>query len=158
MYLDYYQLREYPFTLASDPRFLYFSDGHKEAMAGLGTREKRARDHLEAAIKQMGRFATPTVLLASLREHFPASKIRAKMAPKGPSQTQVQAVLDVLDSDGVTATQILNELRKSGDPEVARLDSDQLARITRSLRQDGKLAMVGEGRGKRYRLESGDIR
>ncbi|HVB39602.1 MAG TPA: AAA family ATPase [Terriglobales bacterium] len=35
MYLDYYQLREYPFTLASDPRFLYFSDGHKEAMAGL---------------------------------------------------------------------------------------------------------------------------
>src|SRR6185437_9973597 len=35
MYLDYYQLREYPFTLASDPRFLYFSEGHKEAMAGL---------------------------------------------------------------------------------------------------------------------------
>ncbi|MGH9394120.1 MAG: ExeA family protein [Terriglobales bacterium] len=35
MYLDFYQLREYPFSLACDTRFLYFSSGHKEAMAGL---------------------------------------------------------------------------------------------------------------------------
>ncbi|HVA62666.1 MAG TPA: AAA family ATPase [Terriglobales bacterium] len=35
MYLDFYQLREYPFSLACDPRFLYFSAGHKEAMAGM---------------------------------------------------------------------------------------------------------------------------
>ncbi|HWG37342.1 MAG TPA: AAA family ATPase [Terriglobales bacterium] len=43
MYLDFYQLREYPFSLACDPRFLYFSGGHKEAMAGLlyGLRERK---------------------------------------------------------------------------------------------------------------------
>jgi len=43
MYLDFYQLREYPFSLACDPRFLYFSSGHKEAMAGLlyGLRERK---------------------------------------------------------------------------------------------------------------------
>lgn len=35
MYLDFYHLRDYPFSLASDPRFLYFSSGHQEAMAGL---------------------------------------------------------------------------------------------------------------------------
>lgn len=35
MYLDFYQLREYPFSLACDPRFLYFSPAHKEAMAGM---------------------------------------------------------------------------------------------------------------------------
>ncbi|MGH9479221.1 MAG: AAA family ATPase, partial [Terriglobales bacterium] len=35
MYLDFYHLLEYPFSLAADPRFLYFSPGHKEAMAGM---------------------------------------------------------------------------------------------------------------------------
>ncbi|MGH9480921.1 MAG: ExeA family protein [Terriglobales bacterium] len=35
MYLEFYQLREYPFSLACDPRYLYFSAGHKEAMAGM---------------------------------------------------------------------------------------------------------------------------
>ena len=33
MYIDFYGLKELPFKLTPDPRFLYFSTGHREALA-----------------------------------------------------------------------------------------------------------------------------
>jgi len=33
MYLDYYGLKEKPFTLSPDPKYLYYSESHKEALA-----------------------------------------------------------------------------------------------------------------------------
>lgn len=41
MYIEYYKLREYPFSITPDPRFLYFAPHHKEAY-----------DHLMYGIKQ----------------------------------------------------------------------------------------------------------
>lgn len=41
MYLEYYNLKEYPFSITPDPRFLYFAPHHKEAY-----------DHLMYGIKQ----------------------------------------------------------------------------------------------------------
>jgi type II secretory pathway predicted ATPase ExeA len=35
MFLEFYQLREQPFGVTPDPRFLYFSPGHREALASL---------------------------------------------------------------------------------------------------------------------------
>jgi type II secretory pathway predicted ATPase ExeA len=35
MFLEYYHLREQPFGVTPDPRFLYFSPGHREALASL---------------------------------------------------------------------------------------------------------------------------
>lgn len=35
MFLDFYNLREQPFGVTPDPRFLYFSPGHREALASL---------------------------------------------------------------------------------------------------------------------------
>lgn len=35
MFLDFYKLREQPFGVTPDPRFLYFSPGHREALASL---------------------------------------------------------------------------------------------------------------------------
>src|SRR5919202_209944 len=35
MYLDFYGLKELPFALTPDPRFLYFTPSHTEAMANL---------------------------------------------------------------------------------------------------------------------------
>src|ERR1044072_7148106 len=35
MYLDFYGLKELPFALTPDPRFLYFAPSHREAMANL---------------------------------------------------------------------------------------------------------------------------
>ncbi len=43
MYLDFFGLKENPFNLASDPRFLYYSDSHCDAMSHLlyGVRERK---------------------------------------------------------------------------------------------------------------------
>jgi general secretion pathway protein A len=43
VYLDYYQLREPPFNITPDPRFLYFSTKHREAFNHLlfGIRERK---------------------------------------------------------------------------------------------------------------------
>jgi len=35
MFLDFYRLQEQPFGVTPDPRFLYFSSGHREALASL---------------------------------------------------------------------------------------------------------------------------
>lgn len=35
MYLDFFQLKEFPFNVTPDPRFLYFSDRHREAYDSL---------------------------------------------------------------------------------------------------------------------------
>ncbi len=43
MYLDFFGLKENPFNLVSDPRFLYYSESHCDAMAHLlyGVRERK---------------------------------------------------------------------------------------------------------------------
>ncbi len=33
MYLDHYHLKEKPFQISADPRFLWLGDKHKEALA-----------------------------------------------------------------------------------------------------------------------------
>ncbi|HEY7837970.1 MAG TPA: AAA family ATPase [Terriglobales bacterium] len=68
MYLDYYQLREYPFTLASDPRFLYFGEGHKEAMAGL-LYSLRERKGVSLLLGEPG--TGKTTVLAAVLEMLP---------------------------------------------------------------------------------------
>ena len=35
MFLDFYKLREQPFGVTPNPRYLYFSPGHREALASL---------------------------------------------------------------------------------------------------------------------------
>ena len=35
MYVDYFGLRENPFSIAPDPAYLYMSDSHREALAHL---------------------------------------------------------------------------------------------------------------------------
>src|SRR6185369_9733097 len=43
MYLDFYRLRENPFNLVTEPRTLYYSESHCEALAHLlyGVRERK---------------------------------------------------------------------------------------------------------------------
>lgn len=43
MYTDFYKLKEFPFNLTPDPKFLYFSAGHQEALAQMtyGIKMKR---------------------------------------------------------------------------------------------------------------------
>jgi len=72
MYLDFYQLREYPFTLASDPRFLYFAPAHKEAMAGL-LYSLRERKGVSLLLGEPG--TGKTTLLAAVQEMLPGGVI-----------------------------------------------------------------------------------
>jgi general secretion pathway protein A len=72
MYLDFYQLREYPFSLASDPRFLYFAPAHKEAMAGL-LYSLRERKGVALLLGEPG--TGKTTLLAAVQEMLPGGVI-----------------------------------------------------------------------------------
>ena len=52
MYLDYYGLREAPFSLTPDPRFLFLSDRHREALEHLlyGIRERKGFTQLTGEV------------------------------------------------------------------------------------------------------------
>ena len=42
MYAEFYGLKELPFALTPDPRFIYFTPSHTEVMANLHLRESKA--------------------------------------------------------------------------------------------------------------------
>jgi len=46
MFLDYYKLAEEPFGVTPDPRFLYLSQQHREAMASLAYGTEAGRGFL----------------------------------------------------------------------------------------------------------------
>jgi general secretion pathway protein A len=70
MYLDYYGLKEEPFGVTPDPRFLHLSSGHREALASIyyGIEARRGFMAL-IAVPGMGK----TTLLFHLLERFRSS-------------------------------------------------------------------------------------
>lgn len=72
MYLDFYQLREYPFSLACDPRYLYFSQGHREAISGL-LYCLRERKGVALLVGEPG--TGKTTLLAAVMEMLPGGVV-----------------------------------------------------------------------------------
>src|SRR2546421_7662815 len=70
MFLDFYQLREHPFGVTPDPRYLYFSGTHREALASLSYGIKTGRGFLALIAKPgMGK----TTLLFHLLERLRSS-------------------------------------------------------------------------------------
>src|SRR5437868_1196666 len=70
MFLDYYRLREQPFGVTPDPRFLYFSPAHREALASLLYGIEAGRGFL-ALIAQPG--MGKTTLLFQFLQHLRGS-------------------------------------------------------------------------------------
>ena len=67
MYLEHFGLRESPFSLTPDPRYLFMSDGHKEALAAMvyGIQERRG------FVLVVGEVGTgKTTLIRHLLGHF----------------------------------------------------------------------------------------
>ncbi len=67
MYLEHFGLRESPFSLTPDPRYLFMSDGHKEALAAMvyGVQERRG------FVLVVGEVGTgKTTLIRHLLAHF----------------------------------------------------------------------------------------
>src|SRR3979411_829053 len=70
MFLNFYKLREQPFGVTPDPRFLYFSPSHREALASLQYGIDCGRGFLGLIAKPgMGK----TTLLFRLLEHLRSS-------------------------------------------------------------------------------------
>ena len=69
MLLDYYGLNEQPFGVTPDPRYLFFSDGHREALAAIyyAIEERRGFSALVAK-PGMGKTTLLFRLLESLQE------------------------------------------------------------------------------------------
>jgi general secretion pathway protein A len=69
MFMDFYRLNEQPFGVTPDPRFLYFSAGHREALAALyyAIEERRGFSALVAP-PGMGKTSLLFRLLESLQE------------------------------------------------------------------------------------------
>jgi type II secretory pathway predicted ATPase ExeA/phage tail protein X len=69
MFLEFYGLTEQPFGVTPDPRFLFFSDGHREALAAMyyAIEERRGFSALVAA-PGMGKTSLLFRLLESLQE------------------------------------------------------------------------------------------
>lgn len=110
MYLDFYNLREYPFNITPDPRFLYYTTHHREAF-----------DHVLYGITQRKGFIQLTGEVGSGKT------------------TLCRAVLDSLDENVVTAlilnpcvnlTQFLRAvLYDFGQPEPGRDRLDCMAAL-----------------------------
>ena len=93
MYLDFYGLRERPFSETPDPRFLFLTPGHREALAaGLFpawyANRLPANEHTEAAKrKYRSRFAA---MAAYWRRY---SSLSARTATGGVARQQPHSIL-----------------------------------------------------------------
>ena len=71
MFLDFYRLREQPFGVTPDPRYLYFSPGHREALTSLLGGIETGRGFLSLVAEPgMGKTTLLFQLLQRWRGHF----------------------------------------------------------------------------------------
>ncbi len=112
MYLEYYNLREEPFNITPDPRFLFFSGKHQEAFNHLlyGIRERKGFIELTGEVG-----AGKTTICRKLLEALgPRYKTALILNPCLNSDQLVQAIvtelgLDVWGLDRVYCLQALNQ-------------------------------------------------
>ncbi len=71
MYLEYYNLTEPPFTITPNPRFLFYSDKHREAFNHLlyGIRERKGFVQLTGEVGA-GKTTLCRALLEQLGDNF----------------------------------------------------------------------------------------
>ena len=76
MYLEYYGLNEAPFALTPNPRFLFYSDKHREAFNHLlfGIRERRGFVQLTGEVGT-GKTTLCRALLEQLGDNFSTAVI-----------------------------------------------------------------------------------
>jgi general secretion pathway protein A len=132
MYLSFYGLREKPFNTTPDPRFLYPTPGHQEALAQLlyGVEEKKGFIVLTA---EVGTGKT-TLLQALLRRLSPDTKVAFVFNSTLPFEGILEYVLEDFGIPTAGASQaqrlfalnhFLIERRRSGHNTVLILDEAQ---------------------------------
>ena len=96
MYLDYYGLKEMPFNITPDPRFLFFSDRHREAFDHLSYGIKNRKGFIELT-GEVG--SGKTTLCRALLSSLP-SNVRSALV-LNPSLTETQLLRAILNDFGL---------------------------------------------------------
>jgi hypothetical protein len=127
-----------------------------DQISTLGSRYDLAKKHLDEMMKRLGGFATRKVLLAALQERFPPARVlKTGEQPRNtadtwePSEDQLNAILEHLDSEGMTMYQLKKQLANT---PAAELDSKQISLVLKRLIRKGLVKRTGERRSTEYSL------
>ncbi|MCK5849743.1 MAG: AAA family ATPase [Kiritimatiellae bacterium] len=99
MYLEFYKLKEFPFNITPDPRFLYFAPHHKEAYDHLlyGIRQRKGFIELTGEVGS-GKTTLCRAVLAALDNSVETALIL------NPSLTETQLLRAMLNDFGLDAS------------------------------------------------------
>jgi type II secretory pathway predicted ATPase ExeA len=166
MYLDFYKLKEMPFRLAPDPRFIYWSSGHAAALACM----RSAQIHRNGCAVITGERGTgKTMLLEYLLQREPiGSAVRIDLPPRsladlqqivlghGESDVRPAARVIICDNAHLFAEQMLEEIltkalvpaAQAPDTRIVLMGEPALAQVLNSP----PLASLGDLRGEHVAL------
>ena len=112
MYVDYYGFREAPFNITPDPRFLFFSEQHREAFNHIlyGVRERKGFIQITGEVGA-GKTTVCRAILAELGDRYRTALI---LNPRLTSAQMVRAILSELGispgrGDRAAGLQMLNQ-------------------------------------------------
>lgn len=144
MYLEYYGLKEAPFDLTPNPRFLFFSAKHREAFNHLlyGIRERKGFVQLTGEVGA-GKTTLCRALLEQLGDHFATALI---LNPVLSADQLMKAIsmefgLDVKGMDRLDTVAALNQflLRQLEQNKDAVLIVDEAQDLTNELLEQVRL-------------------
>ena len=144
MYLEYYNLTEPPFTITPNPRFLFYSDKHREAFNHLlyGIRERKGFVQLTGEVGA-GKTTLCRALLEQLGDNFSTAVI---LNPALDTDVLIKAIamefgLEVKGADRFEATLIINDflLRQMSEGRETVLIIDEAQDLTNELLEQVRL-------------------
>ncbi len=108
MYLEYYNLKEKPFSLTPDPAFLYYSDAHRRAVAFLkyGLEESKGFLQLTGPVGS-GKTTLLRAILAQLDERTRTAYI---INPSAPFPDLLRSIMKDLEIPNIPPTRLKMEL------------------------------------------------
>jgi len=124
MYLDYFGLKEAPFSIAPDPRYLYMSEKHKEALA-----------HLLYGVRNEGGFILVTGEVGTGK-----TTICRSLMKQLPTQTLVAYIFNPRQNAVELLTTICDEFRipVARDERTAKILVDKIFQFLLQAHAEGK--------------------
>ncbi len=96
MYLEYYGLREPPFSITPDPRYVFLSERHRDALAHLLVRHRQGRQRRLRAVDRRSRHrqddAVPAPARTAAREHARRARPESEAVAGGTGRIGVRGV------------------------------------------------------------------
>jgi general secretion pathway protein A len=144
MYLDFYNLKEFPFNITPDPKFLYFAKQHKEAFDYLmyGITNRKGFIELTGEVGS-GKTTTCRAILAKLPDNIETALIL------NPSLTETQLLRAILNDlglepkgrDRLSYIELLNKflLEKNAEGKNVALFIDEAQNLTPKVMEQVRL-------------------